>query len=61
MPQVFITCPVTGRDVYTGQNLDWSQLDSLDLGVQTFECRECGRTHAWSKMDAFTRADGGGD
>ncbi|MGE0744614.1 MAG: hypothetical protein AB7K86_05175 [Rhodospirillales bacterium] len=61
MPQVFIMCPRTGRYAYTGQNLSWNEIDSLDLGQQSFECKECGDCHTWTKNDAHLRADGGGD
>ncbi|MGE3935238.1 MAG: hypothetical protein AB7F67_18395 [Rhodospirillaceae bacterium] len=54
-------CPRTGRYAYTGQNLSWNEIDSLDLGQQSFECKECGDCHTWTKNDAHLRADGGGD
>ena len=61
MPQVMITCPDSGEPVYTGLNLDWFSLDALDLGENSFKCPDCGKVHAWTKSDAFLRADGGGD
>jgi hypothetical protein len=61
MPQVFIMCPQTQRYAYTGLNLSWNEIDSLDLGEQSFECKECGHHHVWTKDDAHLRADGGED
>ncbi len=61
MSQVLITCPETGRPVYTGMNFEWSTFETLDLPEQSLKCPECGKIHAWTKSEAFTRADGGGD
>ena len=59
MAQVFISCPRTGEPVYTGLNFDWFSLDSIELIKASIHCRECGEDHAWTKTDAFLRADGG--
>lgn len=61
MSQAFIRCPATGREVYVGLNLDWFDVDALELGEQETRCPECGETHCWTKDDLTLRADGGGD
>ena len=60
MSQVLITCPETGRPVYTGLNFEWPTFESTDLPKQTLKCPLCGKVHEWAKTDAYLRADGGG-
>ncbi len=59
MPQLFIICPNTGKEVYTGLNMDWFALDSYNLGEQSLVCRRCQETHTWTKDDVQLRSDGG--
>ena len=61
MSQAYIHCPNTGKDVYVGLNLEWSQLDSLELPPQEIACPRCGGSHRFSKDDVTLRADGAGD
>jgi len=60
MSQVLITCPETGRPVYTGLNFEWPTFESTDLPKQALKCPLCGKVHEWAKDDAYLRADGGG-
>ncbi len=60
MAQVLIKCPNTDKEVYTGLNMSWSELDSVELGEQVFRCPRCRETHTWEKEDAWLREDGGG-
>ena len=60
MSQAFIRCPKTEKFVYVGLNLEWPELESLELGEQTLTCPACGETHAWSKADVTLRSDGSG-
>lgn len=59
MPQIMITCPETGKPIYTGMNLDWFAFESTQLGKASLECPKCGEVHEWGKRDAYLRADGG--
>ncbi len=59
MSQAFIICPETARHVYVGLNLEWPQVDLLDID-ETIDCPECGGQHHWTKDDIILRADGGG-
>ncbi len=62
MARVMVTCPDSGRQVYTGLNLDWSALEALDKDEEhSFVCPSCGRTHSWTRDDADLIADGSGD
>ena len=61
MPQLFILCPETGKEVYTGLNMDWFDLDAYDLKPEPLECPHCDGTHSWTKDDVQLRADGAGD
>ena len=42
MPRVLIECPDTGKQVYTGVNLNWETFESYRFGTQTLPCPECG-------------------
>ena len=35
MPQLFIICPNTEKEVYTGLNMDWFALDAYNIGADT--------------------------
>jgi hypothetical protein len=60
MSQPYIPCPQTGRSMYIGLNLEWINLDALDIGPQQISCPECGSVHTWVKEDIRLRADGAG-
>ena len=60
MSQAFIRCPNTEKDVYVGLNLEWLDLDTLQIGEQELVCPECGETHVWGKDDLVLRSDGAG-
>ena len=61
MSQAFIVCPKTSKFVYVGLNLEWNDLDALDIGDQEVACPACGETHPWNKDDLTLRSDGSGD
>lgn len=60
MSQAFIRCPNSDKFVYVGLNLEWPELDALQIGEQETECPICGETHTWSKADLLLRSDGSG-
>lgn len=60
MSRLLITCPETGKPVYTGLNMEWYALEAAQLGEQELDCPECGRRHRWTKQDAILQSDGGG-
>ena len=60
MSRLLITCPETGKPVYTGLNMEWYALEAAQLGEQELDCPECGQRHRWTKRDATLQADGGG-
>ncbi len=59
MPQLFIICPNTEKEVYTGLNMDWFAFDSYNLGEQSLVCPRCREAHTWTKDDVRLRSDGG--
>ncbi len=59
MPQLFIICPNTEKEVYIGLNMDWFAFDSSNLGEQSLVCPRCQETHTWTKDDVRLRSDGG--
>ncbi len=60
MPRVMIHCPDTGKPVYTGMNFDWFQFETTTLGTRNIECSACGKTHQWTRADAYLDEDGAG-
>jgi hypothetical protein len=50
---VAIVCPETGWEVPTGTVTDITNFASLPDGEAEFQCRACGRSHLWSRKDAF--------
>ncbi|HEX8091621.1 MAG TPA: hypothetical protein VF762_22400 [Blastocatellia bacterium] len=55
MPRIMITCPTTGRAIYTGMSMDE---DSFEQDSKAFSntgapCPECGELHPWQRQDAF--------
>ncbi len=60
MSQAFIRCPNSDKYVYVGLNLEWLELEALDLGEQETRCPVCGENHIWNKADLVLRSDGSG-
>ena len=60
MARVMITCPETGKPIYTHWNLDWDSLESIGLDENQVECPKCGQTHTWQWQDADLDETGGG-
>lgn len=60
MSQAFILCPNSDEYVYVGLNLEWLELEALELGEQEIDCPICGETHIWNKTDLTLRSDGSG-
>lgn len=51
--QVMIRCPETGKPLSTGLSMDAGSFESSTLENDSVECPHCGKTHTWSKEDAF--------
>ncbi|MEN3976738.1 hypothetical protein [Emcibacter sp. SYSU 3D8] len=60
MPRVMIKCPNTGKQIYTGVNLNWETFESYRFGTQSVPCPECHASHQWSRVDAILDETGGG-
>lgn len=60
MARVMITCPETGKPIYTHLNFDWNTFDSARIGERSVECPKCGKTHTWRRADADLDETGGG-
>ncbi len=58
MPQLFIICPNTEKEVYTGLNMDWFAFDSYNLGEQSLVCPRCHEIHTSTKDDVRPRSAG---
>ncbi len=60
MARVMITCPETGKPVYTGMTFDWHAFESVQIGEKSVSCPACGKQHTWRRVDAYLDEDGGG-
>lgn len=58
--RVMITCPETGKPIYTHLNFDWETFESTRIGERTIECEACGKVHSWRRCDADLDEDGAG-
>ena len=58
-----MNCPSTGKPIYVGLDMDWGQLEALDVSAldqKIAECPHCKLEHRFEKNDLFLRADGAG-
>ncbi len=61
MARVMISCPETGKPVYTHLNYDWEAFENTRIGERSIECPACGKVHRWRWEDADLDEDGCGD
>lgn len=60
MSQAFVFCPESEVWIYTGLNVEWMGLDTLELGKQKITCPKCGQLHEWTTEELVLRSDGAG-
>ena len=60
MSQAFVFCPQSESWIYTGLNVEWLGLDTLQLGQQQIACPKCGQEHEWTTEELILRSDGAG-
>lgn len=53
MGMVTITCPITKKPTPTGIAMDKASFASSTLINNAVTCPHCGKTHVWSKRDAY--------
>ncbi len=52
MPTIVVKCPVSGRFVATGIEIDPRSFDRLPEVGAKLRCRACGQEHVWTRADA---------
>lgn len=58
MANVTIRCPATSKPVFTGMRIDEAAFAAITMPRITLgSCPQCGRTHKWSKIDAWLEED----
>lgn len=58
MGKVMISCPVNGKPVFTGMRIDETAFAAVTMPKITLgSCSQCGRTHKWSKVDAWVEVE----
>lgn len=57
MARVMITCPETGKPIYTGWSFDEVAFETSQLADNSVPCPECGQVHTWSKQDAYLESE----
>lgn len=53
MGMLMITCPTTKKPVHTGFLMDKKSFETATLTNNSVSCSACGKTHTWSKKDAY--------
>ena len=55
MPRIMITCPNTGKPIFTGMSMDRYSFeqDNKAFSDTGASCPECGEVHPWQKQDAY--------
>ena len=49
MGLIYIQCPRTGQQVFTGTEIDRAGFTQLSMAKSTMHCWVCGGEHTWSK------------
>ena len=57
MARVMITCPDTGRPIYTGMSFDEIIFENSQLPDKSVLCPACGQVHIWNKQDAYLESE----
>jgi len=52
MAMIMITCPATGRQVFTGIEIHPASVGMLPPINTSLVCSACGNTHVWSMLEA---------
>jgi hypothetical protein len=58
MPKIITDCPVTGRTIDTGIDIDEGSFARLPAFVGKVFCPHCGTEHAWNEEKARVAGDG---
>ena len=53
MGKIMIKCPSTGKDIPTGMEADKTAFELSDYKNHSVMCPVCGKSHNWSKKDAW--------
>jgi hypothetical protein len=53
MPALMVTCPVTGKIVPTGIEIEAEDLRALPRIAAPVYCAACGEKHFWTRDDAM--------
>jgi endogenous inhibitor of DNA gyrase (YacG/DUF329 family) len=59
MSRIMITCPETGKPIYTGMNFDWPAIEPCVVQQGSLTCPRCGHVHEWCDKELFPEEDGG--
>ncbi len=57
MARAMITCPNTGKAIYTGMSFDKGTFETSQLPSRSVLCPECGRAHTWNKQIAYLESE----
>lgn len=53
MASVMVKCPITGKEVPTGVDMDKFSFQTARMSGNSFRCRACGQMHTWDKDQAW--------
>lgn len=53
VPNLYVKCPATGKDISTRIEMDRDALKAADLSPAPVRCPYCEKDHTWYKSDLF--------
>ncbi len=57
MARAMITCPNTGKAIYTGMSFDKITFETSPLPDRSVLCPECGQAHLWNRQNAYLESE----
>ena len=57
MARVMISCPKTGKPVYTSFSCDEMAFRDNQFVDKSVPCPECGEVHIWTTLDAYLETE----
>jgi hypothetical protein len=57
MPNVMVTCPVTGKPISTELHVDKKTFEAAKIQGNRVQCPHCGQQPAWGKQEAYLEGE----
>jgi hypothetical protein len=57
MPNILVTCPVTGKPILTEMHMDQMTFEAAQFQGNRVQCPHCGQRHPWGKEEAYLEGE----